>query len=84
MGLRFTPHAMSRFMGSAEWNPDSPVELLDIVEIGERVKHTNVVANAEGFFFQYQAVHMRQSGYKVALLAQAIERFEGFFEFLSF
>ena len=81
MGLHLTQHAVSRFMGTSEWNPDSPVELLDIVEIGERVKHTNVVANAEGFFFQYQAVHMEQSGYKVALLAQAMERFEGSFSF---
>lgn len=80
-GLQLSDHSIGRFLGIAEWNPDAPIELLDIIEIGERVKHTNVVANAEGFYYQYKALHMQQKKYKLEMLSQAIERFEGIFSF---
>ena len=84
-GLQLSPHAISRFRGEGEWDGDNPVELVDILGVGERVKHTNVVANAEGFFYQYKAVHMRQNDmFKLGALSQAIGRFEGNLDSLDF
>jgi hypothetical protein len=77
MGLQLSQRSMSRFLGTSEWNSDTPIELVDLLEIGERVKHTNVVANAEGFFYQCKALSVQQPNFKLELLSQALERFEG-------
>ena len=87
-GLQLSNHAISRFKGEREWGEweggeggeggETPLELVDVLGVGERVKHTNVVANAEGFFYQYKAVHMKQNDtHKLEVLSQALDKFEG-------
>tara|TARA_R110002050_G_scaffold75423_3_gene161696 strand:- start:157 stop:963 length:807 start_codon:yes stop_codon:yes gene_type:complete len=75
-GLLVSEHAISRFYGDAQWNPNAALEQLDLLEIGERVKHTNVVAYAEGSFYQYKAIEIQQANFKMDMLWQAIESFE--------
>jgi len=52
---------------------------VDVVEIGERVKHMNIVENAEGRFFQYRGILYQQQGNREQaqdMFEKAVHKFE--------
>jgi hypothetical protein len=55
-GLHFSEAVVSRFEGTARWNPREPIAFLDLEVLGDRVKHMNFIDDAEGSFFQYKGL----------------------------
>jgi Translation initiation factor eIF3 subunit 135 len=52
---------------------------VDVLEIGERVKHMNIVENAEGRFFQYRGIRYQQQGKRELaqdMFVKAVLKFE--------
>ena len=51
-GLQFTPRINREFINNPNnWGPrgESPLDETDLEEIGLRVKHMNIVSNAQGY-----------------------------------
>jgi hypothetical protein len=55
-GLHFTKDAMKRFDEHSKWNQKEPFELVDIVDMGERVKDMNIVSLSQANFFFFKAL----------------------------
>jgi tetratricopeptide (TPR) repeat protein len=70
-GLRFTQACADKFKGIGQWNSAEPIDILDLVEIGERVKHMNIVDSAEGTFFSHKGFEF---GHKHALAIDMFQR----------
>ncbi|KYQ93681.1 Rab GTPase domain-containing protein [Tieghemostelium lacteum] len=58
------------------WNPYQPFDTSDLKKIGVRVKHTDLVTNAEGTFFYAKAMTERSISTAIHLLHKARKRFE--------
>ncbi|EGC40299.1 hypothetical protein DICPUDRAFT_146844 [Dictyostelium purpureum] len=58
------------------WNPYQPFDTSDLKKIGVRVKHTDLVTNAEGTFFYAKAMTERSIGTAIHLLHKARKFFE--------
>jgi len=62
--------------GNNLWNPYRPFDTSDLKKIGVRVKHTDLVTNAEGTFFYAKAMTERSITTAIHLLHKARKRFE--------
>ena len=57
-------------------NDIQPLDLLDITELGDRVKDMDVVSRTKGVFFQLKAVKESDQSVACSLLLQSIEHFK--------
>jgi tetratricopeptide (TPR) repeat protein len=80
-GMRFGDDLLERFASTdALLDPSRPLEMSDLREMGVRVKFSNIVLNAQGSFFQYQALRLAEHGDRhakaIETLKRAISRYE--------
>ena len=74
-GLRFHAATASRALGPSA-NKFSPFGLVDLVSIEPRVKHTNLINNAEGIFYLTSALQKNAKEDTEELLKHAKAKFE--------
>jgi len=80
-GIRLTRHCLSqlRVGRNIMYLKGEPFAMLDLEAVCERVKHMNIVANAEGLFFQHKGMEMElKSNLKpaIAMYKLAISKYE--------
>jgi tetratricopeptide (TPR) repeat protein len=79
-GIRFSDEAKRRFRGEGRWNALEPVDILDLKEIGERVKFMSVVSLAEGTFFEIKGLLLDKKGMDHDIVedmfARALKKYE--------
>ena len=77
-GLHVTEEAKGKFhepdLSERDWN--HPLDLLDVVELGERVKHMDVVSRTKGIFFQLKASQEPDPTVAASLLERSIQSFK--------
>ena len=69
-GLRFSKEAFKKFQGQVKWNFKEPLELLDLVEMGDRVKDMDIVSSSQGNFFQYKSLQETDKSIAMQMLLQ--------------
>ena len=79
LGLRFTLSSVNKFKGYGGWNSYQPLDILDLIEIGERVKHMNIVDAAEGMFFYHRGLQYAATAkeeFAVEMFTQSVRKFD--------
>ena len=71
-GVRVSEQAKKRFRETGGTGEQADLDLLDVVEVGERVKHMDVVWRTKGTFFQLKAVQEGEGEVACSLLERSI------------
>lgn len=75
-GLKFTQYAEEEFSTNPEsFDSTEPFDDTDLEELGERIKHMNIVAAAMGYYLSQKAL-VKSGEISYRLFQQAIEKFE--------
>jgi len=77
MGLQFCARAEREFASGNKLEQAAPINRRDLEQIGERVKHMNIISHAEGYLLMVKGMHMRATSPAAAkaLLQSAIDQF---------
>ena len=76
-GLRVTEDTWRKMRDGGLIHVPEPLDLLDVVELGDRVKHMEIVSRTKGVFFQLRAAKEADVGVAVSLLTQSVGHFNG-------
>eukprot|EP00008_Paramoeba_atlantica_P015514 CAMPEP_0201498548 /NCGR_PEP_ID=MMETSP0151_2-20130828/71691_1 /ASSEMBLY_ACC=CAM_ASM_000257 /TAXON_ID=200890 /ORGANISM="Paramoeba atlantica, Strain 621/1 / CCAP 1560/9" /LENGTH=330 /DNA_ID=CAMNT_0047890205 /DNA_START=6 /DNA_END=995 /DNA_ORIENTATION=- len=74
-GLVMTPKAMETFQGVPTFVKE-PVSMLDVLEMGDRVKSMDIVSLSQGNFLLFKSLGVKDRSGMIEMLEQAIERYE--------
>ena len=56
-GLKFTPHAQKEFSENPKsFEASEPFDDTDMEELGERIKHMNIIATSMGYYLSQKAL----------------------------
>lgn len=77
-GMIFSSDAKRRFKGLGRWNALEPIDIVDLKNIGERVKFMDVVDIAEASFFEVKGLQAEKRGLADSedLYTKALKKFE--------
>ena len=48
LGMVLSPQAQRRFRGAAKINFEEPLDMLDLIDMGDRVRHMDIVSFSQG------------------------------------
>jgi hypothetical protein len=71
-GLRFSTDAFGKFSGITKCNFREPLELLDLEDMGDRVKNMDIISSSQGNFYYYKSLQESDSGIAVHMLQQVL------------
>ncbi len=69
-GLQFSSDAYTRFSNVTKWNHREPFGILDITDMGDRVKNMDIVSSSQGNFFFYKSLQEADPSLVVQMLEQ--------------
>ena len=77
-GLKFSSDAMKNFAISTKFDSPTPINRTDLDQIGERIKHMNIISHAEGYLLMLSGIQSRSTNKEssISSLQMAIEKFE--------
>jgi tetratricopeptide (TPR) repeat protein len=75
-GLQWSDPVKNRFKGVGQWNHREPVGFLDLRQMEERVKHMNIIADAEAKFFHCRGMQEDNPVLSIDLYNQAILKYQ--------
>jgi len=82
MGFNFRPEKIDKIT-QGDWSgfekdteTDRPFDRTDLIELGETIKHTNIIAHAQGYIYKSLATMMSNSQNAIKFFKMATEKFE--------